>query len=208
MKQKPRRERTPNPRQSPGPDQSAPRRRWAKPLLLWLGFLGALAAGLAVWHMLGKFHSSASYRPRPPGTVSFNKDIAPIIFTHCSGCHRPGQAAPFDLLAYRDVKKHAQQIVAVIQKRLMPPWPPEPGFGEFADERRLSADQLALIQQWVAEGSSEGPPSELPPLHKWPQGWHLGEPDLVLTMPQTYTRGADGPDVYRNFVMPIPLSAT
>jgi mono/diheme cytochrome c family protein len=70
--------------------------------------------------------------------VTFNRDVAPIVYQYCASCHRPGEAGPFPLLTYQDVKKHGHQIVAVTQTRFMPPWLPEPGELKFADERRLS----------------------------------------------------------------------
>src|SRR5438132_3563234 len=141
------------------------------------------------------------------GTVTFCKDIAPIIFTQCASCHRAGQAGPFELLTYSQVKKHAQDIASVTQSRYMPPWPPEPGFGAFVGERYLTIDQIGLIRQWVGEGSAEGAPADLPAMPKWTEGWQLGEPDLVVQMAQPYTLPASGKDVYRNFVIPIPTTA-
>ncbi len=140
------------------------------------------------------------------GPVSFNRDVAPIVFQKCAGCHRPGQSAPFALLSYPEVKKHARQIAEVTQRRYMPPWLPEPGYGEFAHDRRLSADQIAILQQWAAEGSVEGESIDLPPAPRFAERWQLGEPDLVVTLPQPYTLPAEGKDVYRNFVVPIPVS--
>jgi len=67
----------------------------------------------------------------PKGALTFNRDIAPIVLNHCAPCHRPGQSAPFNLLTCEDVKKHAKQIVEVIGRRYMPPWLPEPGYGDF-----------------------------------------------------------------------------
>ncbi len=90
----------------------------------------------------------------------------------------------------------------------MPPWRAEPGFGEFIGERRLSVDQIAVIQRWVTEGTIEGTAADLPPMPQWPQGWQLGQPDLVLRMAPPYTLGPEGKDMYRNFVMPVPGSAT
>src|SRR6266567_5550891 len=141
------------------------------------------------------------------GTVTFNRDVAPIVFEKCAGCHRPGQSAPFALLIYQDVKKHARQIAEVNQRGYMPPWLPEAGYGEFAFERRLSRDQVALMGQWIAEGSIEGNPTDLPPLPRIAERWRLGEPDLVVTLPQAYTLPAEGKDVYRNFVVPLPVPA-
>lgn len=147
------------------------------------------------------------YVPRPKGTLTFSKDIAPIMFNQCATCHRAGQAAPFSLLTYSDLQKRARQIAEVTTSRYMPPWMPAPGYVEFAGERRLTTDQIGIIQQWSAEGAPEGNASDLPPLPKWSKGWQLGQPDLVVTMPAPYTLPAEGKDVYRNFVIPIPLSA-
>jgi tetratricopeptide (TPR) repeat protein len=150
----------------------------------------------------------AADSPRQPqaGTITFNKDIAPIIWKQCAPCHRAGQAAPFNLLSYMDVRKRGQQIVEVITRRYMPPWLPEPGYGEFLDARVLGAGQIDLIRQWVAEGAPEGAPGDLPPMPQWTEGWQLGAPDLIIRMPQPYTLAAEGRDVYRNFVIPIPLT--
>jgi mono/diheme cytochrome c family protein len=115
---------------------------------------------------------------------TFAKDIAPIIFEHCSPCHRPGQMVPFALLDYSDVRKRVGQIALVTKSRLMPPWLPEPGYGDFAFARRLSDEQVATIQRWVQEGALEGKPADLPPTPKWREGWQLGEPDLVVRVPQ------------------------
>ena len=87
----------------------------------------------------------------------------------------------------------------------MPPWLPEPGYGGFANERRLSADEIKLIGQWISEGTVEGDPADLPKLPAWTEEWHLGNPDLVLQLPQSYTLGPEGKDVHRNFVIPIPV---
>ena len=151
-------------------------------------------------------NSSDSYVPRPKGSLTFNKDVAPIIFQRCSVCHRPGQAAPFELLGYSDVQKRAKQIVEVTQKRIMPPWLPDPSYVHFAGERRLNATELGTLQQWASEDMAEGSAVDLPPRPEWPGGWLLGKPDLVVTMPEAYSVPAESPDIYRNFVIPIPLT--
>ena len=143
-----------------------------------------------------------------PRTVTFTKDIAPILFDQCATCHRPGLLAPFSLLSYQDAAERARQIARVTTRRYMPPWLPEPGYGAFVGERRLRDDQIDLIQQWAEAGAPEGDPSDLPPAPHWPAGWQLGEPDLVVTMPQPYTLRAEGEEVYRNFVIPIPVAST
>ncbi len=79
--------------------------------------------------------------------VTFNREIAPIVFENCAPCHRPGEVAPFPLLTYRDVKRRARQIAEVTETRYMPPWLPMPGHGEFRDPRRLSDGEIAWIGQ-------------------------------------------------------------
>ena len=90
----------------------------------------------------------------------------------------------------------------------MPPWKPEPGYGDsFMGNRRLTDEQVALILQWVAEGTVEGSRADLPPMPAWPTGWRLGQPDLVIEVP-SYTLPAGGRDVLRKFAIPIPIAGT
>ena len=111
---------------------------------------------------------------------------------------------PFGLLDFSAVRKHAHQIVKVTNSRFMPPWLPDDG-GPFAGERRLRPEQIRILQRWVEAGAPEGNPADLPTVPRWPEGWQLGKPDLVVAMPEDYTLAAEGRDVYRNFVVPIPI---
>jgi hypothetical protein len=148
------------------------------------------------------------YVPRPASTTTFARDIAPIIYQNCSVCHRAGQSGPFALLGYSDVRKHAHLIADVVAARFMPPWQPEAGFGEFVGERRLNIEQIGRIQQWLAEGSPEGNPADLPSPPALTEGWQLGQPDLILTNSGIYNLPAVGRDVYRNFVLTLPMPQT
>jgi len=161
--------------------------------------------------------------------VTFNHDIAPILYGNCASCHRPidGAAppkptatsgseddpicvagAPFSVLDYDSVRRHAREIAAAVQHRVMPPWLPEPGHGEFAHERRLRDEQIALITKWVASGAPEGNPAEAPKPPTFSGGWQLGTPDLVLTLPEPYVLQPGTRDVFRNFVIPVPITKT
>ena len=88
--------------------------------------------------------------------ATFSHDIAPIVYEKCAPCHHPGEAAPFSLLTYQDVKKRAALIAAVTRSGYMPPWLPEHGYGDFAGERRLTPDEIAIIASWVKDGAPEG----------------------------------------------------
>ena len=136
-------------------------------------------------------------------TPTFNKDIAPILYQNCATCHRPGEVAPFSLLTYADAAKKAGLLAIVTDKRVMPPWKPEPGYGDFANERRLSEKQIALIRDWAKAGAPEGDAKDKPPAPKFPNGWAGGQPDKVLSMSHKSEVAADGPDEYRCFVLPL-----
>ncbi len=138
--------------------------------------------------------------------VTFNKDIAPIIYHNCSPCHRPGEAAPFSLLSYEDTSKKAATIAKATAKRLMPPWKAEPASYPYRDDRRITDHEIELIQEWVKVGKPEGNPADKPEPPKFASGWQLGEPDLIIEMPAAYHVPADGPDIYRN--IPVPMGLT
>jgi mono/diheme cytochrome c family protein len=120
--------------------------------------------------------------------ITFTRDIAPIVFEHCVSCHQPGGSAPMSLVTYEDVSAWADRIVTVTANRYMPPWKPEPGYGEFADTRRLTDAQIAAIQRWVADGHMRGDPAAMPRLPGPSTGWQLGTPDLVITMDRPLRR--------------------
>src|SRR5262249_29298144 len=138
-------------------------------------------------------------------TITFSEHVAPIVYENCVTCHRPGEAAPFSLISYDDVKKRGALIATVTKARYMPPWHAAHGYGEFADERRLSDAQIDLIGEWVKQGMPEGDPARMPKLPQFAEGWHLGKPDLIVEMPVAYDLPASGPDIFRNFTIPLNL---
>ncbi len=138
-------------------------------------------------------------------TVTFARDLAPIIFDHCGICHRPNGSAPFSLLTFPAARQRATLIAAVTKSRLMPPWKSEPGYGEFIGHRPLSDAEIGVVQRWLADGAPEGDPRDLPPPPQWTEEWQLGRPDLVVTLSQPYVLPPDGSDVSRVFVLPLPV---
>lgn len=134
---------------------------------------------------------------------TFTRDIAPILFENCAGCHRPGEVGPFSLLTFEDARKRAKQLASVTGKRIMPPWKPVAGHGDFKDARKLSDAQIATIRAWHAAGAPQGDPRHLPPAPKFPEGWHVGPPDMILKLAQPFTVPAEGPDIYVHFVFPM-----
>jgi tetratricopeptide (TPR) repeat protein len=139
--------------------------------------------------------------------VTFSSDVAPVLYARCVPCHRPGGSAPFSLLAYGEARSRATQLAAVTSARVMPPWLPAPGHGDFRDSRRLDAAEIEIFQQWSRQGAPEGDPGDLAPPPQWSSDWELGTPDLVLTMPP-YELRPGGPDMFRNIVIPAGFTGT
>ncbi|MBL9140148.1 MAG: tetratricopeptide repeat protein [Verrucomicrobiales bacterium] len=178
------------------------------PLTLVASLLGGIALSAAALLWLRSYRSTPDSHalaasPSPKGPVTFTQHIAPLLYQHCYECHRHGQSGPFHLISYEDAKKHAVGIADVTRRRFMPPWLAADTVYPFQDRRGLSSAEIDLIQQWVADGSPEGPRSALPPLPSREDGWQLGPPDLVVTLPEPYTLPGEGRDVYRNFVVPL-----
>ena len=152
-------------------------------------------------------------KPRPPDAqpatqVTYDRDIAPIVYRYCAPCHRPGEAGPFPLLTYKDTALFARQIAVITERRIMPPWLPEPGELKFAGELRLSDEHIALFKKWAEEGAPEGNAGDLPPAPKFTPGWQLGKPDLVLQAKRAYALAASGTDNYWNFIFPTDFPTT
>jgi len=151
--------------------------------------------------------SSAHRAASLSATITYNDDIAPLIWQRCGSCHRPGQLAPFSLMTFADVRSHSTQVVKATRSRLMPPWLPDSNEGEFDNDRRLRPNEIDRIEQWVLQGAPEGDSAhaQTPPARV--DGWQLGQPDLVVELPEPYILRPGKTDVFRNFVIPIPLTS-
>ena len=182
-------------------------------LLLWLPLAGTHAA--ASPQTLGAPSLPRSLRKGWDSTaaqasaqVTWSHDVAPVLYKNCATCHHPGGAGPFSLLTYADAKRWAPQILQVTQSRYMPPWLPEPGYGDFADVRRLSDSDVAILKRWTSTGMAPGDLKAAPEPPRYDLTWQLGKPDLVLRVTQPFTLAAGGTDVFRNVILPYPLKET
>jgi Flp pilus assembly protein TadD len=144
---------------------------------------------------------------QPADPVTFTKDVAPILYSNCVTCHRPGQVAPFSLITYDDAKRRADAIKDVTGAREMPPWLAAPGDFAFVGDRRLRDEQIATLRRWAESGAPEGDPKQHPAPPAFPEGWQLGRPDLVVTMPRPFVLKAGTGDRYRQIVYPLSLPA-
>jgi tetratricopeptide (TPR) repeat protein/mono/diheme cytochrome c family protein len=164
--------------------------------------LAAVACVLACLSTTAKGQGAAA------SAVTFYGQIAPIVLQDCAPCHRPGESGPFPLLTYDDVKKHAAQIAKVTSSRFMPPWLPEPGYGQFKEERRLTDAQIQLIQDWVKQGTPAGSQRKGADAPQFSTGWLMGQPDLVLRAARPYTVPAEAGETFWNFIMQVPIAST
>ncbi len=129
--------------------------------------------------------------------------VAALVHRACTPCHRPGQPAPFSLRTYEDVYKKRAFVAEVVEDRYMPPW--QPTHGDFEGDRRLGDEEVATLLRWVEDGAPRGDRGSEPAPPRFATGWQLGAPDLVVKMPDVLEVPAAGPDVVRNFVVPVAV---
>jgi hypothetical protein len=133
--------------------------------------------------------------------VTFTRDVAPLVYARCAPCHHAGGAAPFSLIGYDEVRARARQIARVTERRYMPPWKAVGHPVAYANDRGLTDEEIARLHRWAEAGAPRGD-GDVPPPPRFTAGWQLGTPDVTIELPAPYALAADGPDVYRNFVLP------
>lgn len=140
--------------------------------------------------------------------VTYAGQVAAILDKNCVSCHRAGEAAPFALDSYRQARVWARAIKDYTVRRAMPPWKAVRGHGEFLDARVLPDRDIAMLARWADAGAPEGNPKRRPPLPRFaPAGqWVLGTPDQIVRPARPYHLGADGKDVYRQYVLPLDFA--
>jgi hypothetical protein len=138
-------------------------------------------------------------------TVTFHEDVVPVLQKNCQSCHRPGEAAPFSMLTYRDARPWAAAMKRAVVSRKMPPWHADPSVGHFANDRRLSEQEIDTIARWADGGAPEGDPRKAPAPLTFLEGWNIGQPDKILEMPEAFSVPAAGTIDYQWIVMPTGL---
>lgn len=136
--------------------------------------------------------------------VTFNKDIAPIFYKNCAECHRANDIAPMALMTYKESRPWARSIKEKIVTREMPPWSPDPRYGEFANDHRLPQKDIDTIVAWVDQGAKEGDAKDLAAVPEFTStdGWRLGKPDAVFDIGKEFTVKSGAPDTIENFIVP------
>jgi hypothetical protein len=175
--------------------------------------LGALVIAASAAVTAGQAGPTLRLAPLAQGQLdasapTFSKDVAPIVFQNCVGCHRPGESAPMSLLTYADARPWARAMTRRVIEGSMPPWHADAATGTFENERRLTAEEKSVISRWAEAGAPEGDPKDLPAQPAFVDGWKIGQPDVVFQMAEDYAVPASGTVQYQYFTIPTNLTET
>ena len=146
--------------------------------------------------------SVATQSARPSSAPTFTKDVAPILYKNCVGCHRPGEIGPMPLITFADARPYARSIRSNVASKTMPPWHADPTYGTFRNDRTLSQHDIDTIVSWVEAGTPEGNAADMPKLPEFASGWQIGQPDAVFEMPTDFQIPATGTLDYRSYNVP------
>jgi hypothetical protein len=137
-----------------------------------------------------------------PASVTFTKDVAPILQKNCQTCHRPGEAAPFPLLTYQQARPWAPSMKRVVQQKIMPPWFADPNFGRFSNNRSLTEKEISTIVAWVNAGAPQGDPKDMPAPPNFVEGWGIPKPDVIFELPHAFSVPESGMIEYQYVILP------
>jgi len=172
---------------------------------VFLGLAGVLAVVCA--SAINVRTASPPNATAPAAVPTFAKDIAPIVYKHCTACHRPGEVAPMSLLSYEDVRPWARAIKSKVVSREMPPWGADPAQTlKMRNDPSLSKEQIDTITAWVDGGAPRGSDADMPAPPTYTTGWtHGSEPDYILEMPVEFDIPAEGELGVQMFYSPVPF---
>jgi hypothetical protein len=137
----------------------------------------------------------------PSSTVTFHKDVEPILQRNCQTCHRPGEAAPMSFLSYKEVRPWAKDIREAVSVKKMPPWPADPHYGKFENDRSMPQKDIDTVIAWVDAGAPEGSTADAPKPVTWTEGWSIGKPDVIVKMPSPIKVQATGVIEYQYVIV-------
>src|SRR5271169_6216723 len=135
-------------------------------------------------------------------SVTFTKDVSPVLQKNCQGCHRPGEAAPFSLMSYEQARPWAKAMKEAVRLKKMPPWFADPRYGNFSNDRSLSQKEIETIAAWAEAGAPQGDAKDMPAPVSFVEGWSIPKPDVVFEFPQAYQIPATGTIEYQKVIVP------
>src|SRR5579885_3267793 len=152
--------------------------------------------------VLGLVSSFAAAAATVPSSVTFSKDVAPILQKNCQSCHRPGEAAPMPLLTYQQARPWAKAIKEAVLLKKMPPWFADPHYGKFRNDRTLTQSEINTLVAWSDAGAPQGDSKDLPAPVSFVEGWNIGRPDVEFTMPAAFRIPPSGTVEYQYVIVP------
>ena len=164
--------------------------------------MNRIRVALALASLIGTASSVFAQSAAP----TFSKDVAPILYQNCTGCHRTGEIGPMPLVSFNDARPWAKSIATQVANATMPPWHADPALGHFLNDRRLSDNDRTTIARWAAAGAPEGNKADMPRLPAFAEGWQIGQPDTIWSMQEDYPIPANGTLEYKNFEVPSNLT--
>lgn len=165
-----------------------------------VSLVGALSLGAALTL------AAPAAAQAPKVVPSYTKDVAPIVFKNCVGCHRPGEIAPMSLLSYQETRPWAKAIRDKVINREMPPWHMDSANSmKFRNDRSLTQKEIDTVVAWVDGGAPKGNDADMPAVPQFSEGWRFAtNPDYILEMPVAYEMPAEGEFDVQTFYVPTP----
>ena len=189
---------------TPGARKPAPAETWLRDAIdaLLAGHAPSTASTEPMGCLLGAADGEGDAAP-----VTYHRDVAPIFDAHCVECHRPGQIGPMSLLEPRTARSFADMIAEVVTDGRMPPWYADPRHGRFLNERRLTDTEKATLIAWADAGAPLGEAVDDVARPSFDDdGWSIGEPDLVVQLPDPVEVPATGVVDYQYLVIDPQLT--
>lgn len=145
-----------------------------------------------------------------PRTYDFAADVAPVLEAKCLSCHTRDGIGPFAFTGHASAKKWARMTREVVRTAQMPPWHADPHFGKWRSDRGLTPAERQALMGWIAQGAAPAPDGRDPlaeaAAKAGPKGWAMGEPDLVLQLPEVQQIPAEGVVPYQYITVPTGLT--
>ncbi len=135
-------------------------------------------------------------------SITFHRDVLPVLQRNCQTCHRPGEVAPMSLLTYDEVRPWAKSIKTAVLNKKMPPWFAGEHSTQFSNDRSLSAADRNTLIAWVDAGAPAGNAADAPKPREWAEGWAIGKPDQVFAPAAPLPIPAKGTVEYQYVIVP------
>ena len=132
-------------------------------------------------------------KAKADGSVTFNNQVVRILQKNCQECHHANAIGPMALMSYDDTAAWSAMIREVLQENRMPPWHADSRYGKFANDRSMSKADRETLLAWIDQDCPQGAGKDLPPAKEFVNGWNIGKPDLILTLPEPFQVPAETP---------------